>query len=169
MELIVAVDKQWAIGKNNQSLVSIPADLRYFRKLTQNHIVIMGRKTLESLPNQKPLPERHNIIISRNLSYQVNGADVVHSIEEAIELASNLTKKDFVNRIFVIGGGCIYEQMLPYCDIAYVTKIEYTYEADTFFPNLDQRDDWKLVEESEEQTYYDLEYYFTRYKRIKNT
>lgn len=165
MELIVAVDKQWAIGKENQSLVNIPADLRYFREMTKNHVVIMGRKTLETLPNKRPLPERKNIIISRKASYQVNGAKVVHSIEDAMCLAVELKKKVESDRIFVIGGGSIYQQMLPYCDTAYVTKIEYTYEADTFFPNLDQMKEWSLVEKSEEQTYYDLEYYFTVYKK----
>ena len=97
------------------------------------------------------------------MDLKVSDAIVVHSIEEALEAASGYKSED----IYVIGGATIYEQMLPYCDVAHVTKINYSYEADTYFPNLDEKEDWTLEIESEEQTYYDLEYTFCKYVRRK--
>lgn len=163
MNLIVAVDKNWAIGYKNKLLVSIPADMRFFRDETSGKVVILGKKTLETFPGGKPLKNRLNIIISRQQDLKVPDAIVVHSIEEALEVAKGYKSED----IYVIGGATIYEQMLPYCDVAHVTKIEYSYEADTYFPNLDEKEDWVLEIESEEQTYYDLEYSFCKYVRKK--
>ena len=162
MNLIVAVDKNWAIGKNNKLLVSIPADMKFFRETTKGNIVVMGRKTLESFPQGQPLQNRVNIVISRNKDYKVKGAVVVHSIEEAIEEA-----KKYEGDVYVIGGESIYRAMLPYCQTALVTKIDHAYTADTYFPNLDQDPEWELTGETEEQTYFDLEYVFRRYERIK--
>ena len=163
MNLIVAVDNNWAIGYKNQLLVSIPADMRFFRDETSGKVVILGKKTLDTFPGGKPLKNRLNIIISRQMDLKVSDAIVVHSIEEALEAASGYKSED----IYVIGGATIYEQMLPYCDVAHVTKINYGYEADTYFPNLDEKEDWTLEIESEEQTYYDLEYTFCKYVRRK--
>lgn len=163
MNLIVAVDNNWAIGYKNQLLVSIPADMRFFRDETSGKVVILGKKTLDTFPGGKPLKNRLNIIISRQKDLKVPDAIVVHSIEEALEAASGYKPED----IYVIGGATIYEQMLPYCDVAHVTKINYSYEADTYFPNLDEKEDWTLEIESEEQTYYDLEYTFCKYVRRK--
>ena len=162
MNLIVAVDKNWAIGKDNKLLVSIPADMKFFRETTKGNIVVMGRKTLESFPQGQPLQNRVNIVISRNKDYKVKGAVVVHSIEEAIEEA-----KKYEGDVYVIGGESIYRAMLPYCQTALVTKIDHAYTADTYFPNLDEDPEWELTGETEEQTYFDLEYVFTRYERIK--
>ena len=162
MNLIVAVDKNWAIGKDNKLLVSIPADMKFFRETTKGNIVVMGRKTLESFPQGQPLQNRVNIVISRNKDYKVKGAVVVHSIEEAIEEA-----KKYEGDVYVIGGESIYRAMLPYCQTALVTKIDHAYTADTYFPNLDQDPEWELKGETEEQTYFDLEYVFRRYERIK--
>lgn len=162
MNLIVAVDKNWAIGKNNKLLVSIPADKKFFRETTKGNIVVMGRKTLESFPQGQPLQNRVNIVISRNKDYKVKGAVVVHSIEEAIEEA-----KKYEGDVYVIGGESIYRAMLPYCQTALVTKIDHAYTADTYFPNLDEDPEWELTGETEEQTYFDLEYVFRRYERIK--
>lgn len=162
MNLIVAVDKNWAIGKDNKLLVSIPADMKFFRETTKGNIVVMGRKTLESFPQGQPLQNRVNIVISRNKDYKVKGAVVVHSIEEAIEEA-----KKYEGDVYVIGGESIYRAMLPYCQTALVTKIDHAYTADTYFPNLDQDPEWELTGETEEQTYFDLEYVFRRYERIK--
>lgn len=162
MNLIVAVDKNWAIGKNNKLLVSIPADMKFFRETTKGNIVVMGRKTLESFPQGQPLQNRVNIVISRNKDYKVKGAVVVHSIEEAIEEA-----KKYEGDVYVIGGESIYRAMLPYCQTALVTKIDHAYTADTYFPNLDEDPEWELTGETEEQTYFDLEYVFRRYERIK--
>ena len=162
MKIIVAVDKNWAIGKDNKLLVSIPADMKFFRETTQGNVVVMGRKTLESFPQGQPLQRRVNIVISRNKDYQVKGAVVVHSIEEAMEEA-----KKYEGEIFVIGGESIYRAMLPYCQTALVTKIDHAYEADTYFPNLDEDPEWELTGETEEQTYFDLEYVFRKYERVK--
>ena len=162
MNLIVAVDKNWAIGQDNKLLVSIPADMKFFRETTKGNIVVMGRKTLESFPQGQPLQNRVNIVISRNKDYKVKGAVVVHSIEEAIEEA-----KKYKGDVYVIGRESIYRAMLPYCQTALVTKIDHAYTADTYFPNLDEDPEWELTGETEEQTYFDLEYVFRRYERIK--
>lgn len=163
MNLIVAVDKNWAIGKDNQLLVSIPADMRFFREMTLGKIVVMGRKTLESFPNGQPLSDRTNVVITNKKDYKVKNAIIVPSIEECLVLLSQYKKED----IYVIGGESIYKQLLPYCETAHVTKIDFSYEADTYFPNLDEMEDWKIEKDSEEQTYYDLEYYFCKYVKKK--
>ncbi len=162
MKLIVAADKNWAIGKDNKLLVSIPADMKFFRETTKGNIVIMGRKTLESFPQGQPLQKRVNIVISQNKEYEVKGAVVVHSVEEAVEEAAK-----YAGDVYVIGGESIYRAMLPYCQTALVTKIDHAYEADTYFPNLDEDPEWELAGETEEQTYFDLEYVFQKYERIK--
>ena len=162
MNVIVAVDKNWAIGKDNKLLVSIPADMKFFRETTKGNVVVMGRKTLESFPQGQPLQKRVNIVISQNENYQVKGAVVVHSIEEAVEEA-----KKYEGEVYVIGGESIYRAMLPYCQTALVTKIDHAYAADTYFPNLDEDPEWELTGETEEQTYFDLEYVFRKYERIK--
>ena len=160
MKLIVAVDKNWAIGKNNKLMWSIPADMKFFRETTQGNVVIMGRKTLESFPQGQPLKNRVNIVISRKPDYQVKGAVVVHSVEEAVE-----ESKKYEGEVFVIGGESIYRAMLPYCDTALVTKIDHAFDADTYFPSLDQDDEWQMTKISEEQTCFDLEFTFTKYER----
>ena len=163
MNCIVAVDNNWAIGYKNNLLVSIPADMRFFRDTTIGKVVVMGKNTLESFPGGKPIAKRTNIVVALEKDYKVPGATVVNSIEEAIEAV-----KDYdTNDVYIIGGGSIYRQFLPYCDTAHVTKIDYEYEADTYFPNLDEDDEWELTGDSDEQTYYDLEYRFLRYERKK--
>ncbi len=161
MNLIVAVDKNWAIGKENKLLVSIPADMKFFRETTGGKVVVMGRKTLESFPGGKPLKNRINIVLTTDTSYRVKDALAVHSVEELLEELKKYDRED----IYVIGGESIYRQLLPYCRLAHVTKIDHAYEADTYFPNLDDMDDWEVTGESEEQTYFDLEYTFVRYER----
>lgn len=162
MNLIVAVDKNWGIGKDNKLLISIPEDMKFFRTTTTDKVVFMGKKTLLSFPNGKPLKNRVNIVITHDKSFKENGVIAVHSIEEALIEIKKYNSDD----VYVIGGGSIYEQMLPYVDTAYVTYIDYAYQADTRFPNLDENDEWKLVEESEEKTYFDVEYYFRKYVRV---
>lgn len=163
MNLIAAVDSNWGIGYKNKLLVRIPADQRFFRDETINKAVIMGRKTLESFPNGIPLKQRLNVVITSDRNYKAHDAVVVHSIEEAMEAVKDYSSED----VYIIGGATIYEQMLSYCDVAHITKIDYVYKADTYFPNLDKNDEWVLTEESEEQTYYDLIYTFCRYERKK--
>lgn len=163
MNMIVAVDKNWAIGCDNKLLVSIPADMKFFRETTSGHVVVMGRKTLETFPNGLPLKNRTNIVLTANKDYNGKGAIVVHSMDELMEELKKYDSDD----IYVVGGGKIYEQMLPYCDTVHVTKIDHAYEADTWFPNLDEDEAWEVTADSEEQTYFDLEYCFLKYERKK--
>lgn len=163
MNLIVAVDKNWAIGCRNKLLVSIPADMKFFRETTMGKVVVMGRKTLESFPGGQPLKNRTNIVITRDKNYKVKDAIVVTSVEEALEELKKYDEKE----IYIIGGESVYRQFLPYCKTAYITKVDHAYEADTYFPNLDEMQDWKMTGISDEQTYFDLEYIFTRYERVK--
>ena len=115
MNLIAAVDNNWAIGKNNQLLVRIPMDQKFFREMTTGKVVVMGRKTLESFPNSRPLKNRTNIVLTHN----------------------------------------------------HITKVDFEYDADAYFPNLDEKPEWQITGDSEEQTYFDLEFYFLRYERVK--
>lgn len=161
MNLIVNVDKNWAIGLGSKLLVRIPQDMKYFRSMTTGHVVVMGRKTLESFPESKPLPNRVNIVLTRDQGYQAPGAMVVHSMEELKEELEKYPGEE----IFVIGGGQIYRELLPLCDKAYVTKVDRAFDADVYFPDLDQDPQWKMTKVSEEQTYFDLEYVFAVYER----
>lgn len=161
MKAILAADKNWGIGYNNHLLVSIPSDMKFFRQTTTGKVVVMGRKTLESFPNGMPLKNRTNIVLTGNQNYQVKDAVVVHSEDELME---ELEKYD-TDDIFVIGGESVYRMMLPHCDTVYVTKIDRAFQADTFFPDLDEMDEWVMTEESEEQTCFDLEFCFTKYER----
>ena len=161
MQLILSADKNWAIGKDNKLLVRIPADMKFFRETTTGKVVVMGRKTLESFPNGLPLKNRTNIVLTRNLDYKIKDAIIVHSKEELDQELKKYNSED----IYVIGGECIYRMLLDECDTAHVTKIDYVYEADAYFPNLDEYPDCEIVADSEEQTYFDLEYQFLKYKR----
>ena len=161
MNLIVAADKNWGIGKDNKLLVSIPSDMKFFRQETMGKVVVMGRKTLESFPNGLPLKNRTNVVLTSDKNYQVKDAVIVHSIDEVLE---ELKKYDD-DEIYVIGGGKVYEELLPYCDVAHVTKIDFAFEADTHFPNLDEDPKWEITASSDEQTYFDLEYTFVKYER----
>ena len=160
MQLIVAADKNWAIGKNNQLLVRISNDMKNFRRLTEGNVVVMGRKTLESFPGGQPLPKRTNIVLTRQKDYDGKGAVVVHSQDE---LRDELKKYD-TEKVFIIGGETIYRMMLPFCTRALVTRLDYAYEADTWMPDLDQEENWFLKETGEEQKNFDLIYHFTVYQ-----
>ena len=163
MNLIVAVDENWAIGNKNELLISIPADHKFFRQETTGKVVILGRKTLETFPQGLPLKNRTNIVMSTNKDYQVKDAVVVHNLDE---LLSQIEKYD-TEDVYVVGGESVYRLLLPYCDTAHVTKIDHAYEADTYFPNLDAMPEWKITADSEEQTYFDITYHFLKYERIK--
>lgn len=161
MNLIVAADKNWGIGKNNKLLVSIPADMKLFRQETTGKVVVMGRKTLESFPNGLPLKNCTNIVLTRNEHYDGKGALVLHTIEDVLEEIGKYPS----DQVYCIGGDSIYRQFLPYCNVAHVTKINFAYEADSFFPNLDEMPEWEVTARSEEQTYFDLEYEFVKYEK----
>lgn len=161
MNLIVAADLGWGIGKDGDLLYSIPEDMRFFRETTSGKTVIMGRATLESLPGGRPLPKRRNIIVSRTLA-EVPGAEVAKTPEEAANLVSATPSED----VFVIGGESIYRDMLPFCDTAYITKIEAEADADRFLTNLDESDEWEIVYRSPRKEHNGIYFSFLTYKRI---
>ena len=163
MKAILSADRNWGIGYQNRLLVSIPSDMKFFRQTTTGKVVVMGRKTLESVPNGLPLKNRTNIVLTKNKDYSVKDAVLVHTEEELFEELKKYSADD----VYVIGGESVYRMLLPYCDTVYVTKIDHAFQADTFFPNLDEMDEWEMTEEGEEQTCFDLEFAFTKYERRK--
>ena len=163
MNIIVAVDENWAIGNKGDLLVRIPNDQKMFRMETTGKVVVLGRKTLDTFPQKQPLPNRTNIILSRNPEYTVKNAVVKHSLEELLDELKKYKSED----IYIIGGSEVYEQLLPYCDVAHVTWIEHSYAADRYFTNLDKSPEWKMTAESDELTYFDIPYYFRKYERVK--
>lgn len=138
LTMIAAAAENNALGKENDLVWHLPDDFKRFKKLTSGHHIIMGRKTFESFP--QPLPNRTHIIITRNKDYKAKGAVVVHSLERAIEIANGDSQP------FIIGGGEIYKQALPYSDKIELTRVHSEFEADTFFPEIDENN-WKLVKE----------------------
>ena len=162
MIMIVAADKNWGIGIKGGLLTNLPEDMKFFRETTKNSVVIMGRKTLESFPEKKPLKNRVNIVITKSGNISGEGVIIVSSVEEAAEKAKEYADK----KVFVIGGGSVYKQMLKYCDTAYITKIDHVFEnADTFIDNMDELDDWKIVEISDVKEYNGMKFNFVTYKR----
>jgi len=142
LSAIVAAAENNAIGKNNDLLWKLPDDMRFFKTTTSGHAVIMGRKTLESFG--RPLPNRENICITRSESYSADKVHIVHSIEEAIELAKSMEEVE----CFLLGGGEIYHQGLRFCDKVYLTRVHAEFEAEAFFPELDEAE-WKEVDRVE--------------------
>lgn len=140
MNLMVAVDANWGIGQGGDQLIYIPEDLKRFKALTTGHPVILGRKTLATFPKGRPLPNRRHLMLSRNPDLQVEGVEVYTSIEDLLAVAPEDS--------FIIGGGSVYQSLLPYCHTAYVTKIHQSWPADTWFPNLDDLPQWTVAEES---------------------
>ena len=139
MELIVAVYDDWGIGRDGTQPIALSADRKFFRETTKGAMVIVGRRTIQDFPGQKPLPGRVNVALTRQ-NKEIPGFAVVNSPEEAVELAKT------AERAMVIGGGSVYRQMLPYCHKAYVTKVHCTPDSDTFFPNLEEDPAWELQE-----------------------
>ena len=131
---------------------------------TTGKVIVLGRKTLETFPGGLPLKNRTNIILTTNKDFKVKDATVVHSIEELLEEI----KKYPSDQVYCVGGDSVYKQLLPYCDTAHVTKIDFGYEADRYFPNLDESPEWEITARSEEQTYFDLEYEFVKYERVRS-
>ena len=161
MNAIVAVDKNWAIGNKGKLLVSIPNDMKMFREETTGKVVVLGRKTLATFPGGRPLKNRTNIVLTTDVNFEAPDATVVHSINELLEELKKYNSED----VYIIGGDSVYKQMIDYCDVCHVTKIDHAYEADTYFPNLEKMDDWELSVETEEMTYFDLEYTFQKWTR----
>ena len=159
MNMIVAVDENWAIGNGGDQLVYIPADLKRFQSLTRGHTVILGRKTLATFPGGRPLKGRTNLILSRNPAFAPKGAQVFPDLDS---LLAAVTDPD----AFVIGGASVYEALLHRCDTVYVTKIHKTYPADRYFPNLDQSPAWRPAETEEPQTDADVTFHYVTYRRV---
>ena len=160
MELIVAVYDDWGIGRDGTQPVALSADRKFFRQTTKGAMVIVGRRTIEDFPGQQPLPGRVNVALTRS-NCEIPGFTVAHSPEEAAQLAKT------VDRAMVIGGGSVYNQMLPMCHTAYVTKVHAKPESDTFFPNLDQDPDWYLAEVLQSGEENGISYEMCLYKRRK--
>ena len=159
MNAIAAVSLDWGIGKGNSLLFHISADMQHFRAMTTGGTVIMGRKTLDSMPGGRPLPKRRNIVLTRDPSFAREGVEVVHSIEDALAL----TKEMDPETVWVIGGGEIYAAFLPYCRRCILTRVYAKCDCDAFFPNLDTMGQWKLFRSGPILSEGDLDYQFVDY------
>lgn len=161
MKAIVNVDKNWGIGLGDKLINHIPADMKFFREKTTGNVVVMGRSTFMTFPGPKALPNRVNIVLTKDESWSASDVVTVHSLDELFE---ELRKYDS-DSVFIIGGSIVYDQLLPYCDTAFVTKVDTAKEADKFFPNLDELDGWQVTEESEEFEHNDVKFRFVTYKK----
>ena len=161
MKAIVVVDRNWGIGKENRLLVHLAGDLKYFKEKTFNKVVVMGRETFESLPGKKPLPNRTNLILSRNPDFYAENCIVCRSMGQLFKQLEHYDRDD----VMIAGGENIYKQFLPYCSGVLVTKIDGVFEADRHFVNLDLRDDFSLVHESASMEENGVSYKFTEYRR----
>ena len=158
MELIVAVYDDWGIGCCGTQPIALNADRKFFRETTKGAMVIAGRKTIGDFPGGRPLPGRINVALTRTVD-EMPGFTICRSAEEALELAKT------VERAMVIGGGSIYRQMMPYCDTAIITKVHCTTPCDTYFPNLDEMEDWYLAETLQSGEENGIAYEMLVYKR----
>ncbi len=164
--MIAAVAENGVIGKDNDLVWSLPDDMKYFMNSTKNHYIILGRKNYESLPPKfRPLPNRTNIVITRQKNLQLENTIVVNSLEEALEVC----KKNKQEKIFIIGGGQIYKQALPIANTLYMTEIKHTFNGDTYFPDYD-KNEWKEVSREhhgiDERHKYPFD--FVVYKKLSN-
>lgn len=158
MNVIAAVDQNWAIGKDGDQLCYIPADLKRFQALTSGHAVLLGRKTLATFPGGRPLKNRRNLILSRDLSFAPEGAEIFRDLDSLRAAAPA--------DAFVIGGASVYQALLPWCDKAYITKIDHAWHADVFFPDLDADPAWRITEESEPMEHEGLSFRYVTYERV---
>ena len=159
MNLIVSVSRNWGIGKNNELLFHIPDDLKQFKALTTGKVVVMGHNTLKSLPGGKPLPNRTNIVLSRNPNLKIEDATVCNSVQDVLIELSDRLQSD----VFIIGGKAIYKMFLPYCRRALITRVDAAPEADAFFPDLLEQPQWKIRQESNFMEYEGLSYQYVEY------
>lgn len=158
MNAIVVVDQNWAIGRENGLLFSLPGDMKRFRSLTSGGTVIMGRKTLDSFPGGRPLPKRRNIVITRDMGFRREGCETVSSPEAALQLAG------MGSDVWLIGGGSIYQALLPQCCRVYLTQVDAKAEgADAFFPALDALPGWVVEHTGESIMENGLTYRFIEY------
>ena len=163
MKFIAAADRKWGIGNNGKLLVRISEDQKFFRQTTMGHVVVLGRKTLEEFPGGRPLKGRTNIILSRNKNYKVEGAVIVHSIDELFEELKKFDTDD----VYIIGGQTVYDALIPYCDTGIITRIDREYEADARITDLDADPDWYVSEERAGEDQSEIQFTFVTYKKDK--
>lgn len=161
MNILVTADQRWGIGNKDKLLVQIPRNQKLFMEETAGKVVVIGRKALQTFWQGIPLQGRRTIVLSQNPDYKVKGATVVHSLEELLKELEAYRTED----VYVAGGESLFTQLLPYCNIVHVTKIDHVYAADKFFPDLDKNPEWEVTAESDEQTYFDIAYTFLKYER----
>lgn len=159
MNLIVCVSRNWGIGCKNHLLFHIPDDLKQFKALTTGKTIVMGHNTLKSLPGCKPLPNRTNIVLSRDPNLSIEGVTVCNSVQDALIELSTLPHSE----VFIIGGEAIYRAFLPYCRRALITRVDAAPEADAFFPDLLEHPQWKIRRESDFMEYEGLSYQYVEY------
>lgn len=159
MNAIAAVSLNWGLGKNNDLLFHISDDMKRFRALTSGGTVIMGRKTLDSMPGGKALPKRRNIVITRDVNFVRENVEVAHSVDQALAM----TAGDDPEKVWVIGGGEIYKAMLPHCRMCYITRVYAQPESEVFFPDLDGMANWKILRSEAIQNDGELDYQFVDY------
>lgn len=162
MKLIANADANWGIGCRGKLLVRIPEDMKFFREKTTGNTVILGRKTLAGFPGGRPLKERDNIILTRNRDFSAGDAVTVSSFDDLTGYLKD-NRENLRGDLYVIGGESVYRMLLPYCDTAYITKLDRAYDADAFIPDLDKMDNWSVSEESEEESCFDITYRFLTY------
>ncbi|MBQ4059461.1 MAG: dihydrofolate reductase [Lachnospiraceae bacterium] len=163
MKAIVNVDNNWGIGIGDKLLNHIPADMKFFKETTTGNTVVMGRATFMTFPGPRALPNRKNIVLTTDKSWNAPDVTVCHSVGELLDLLEGCD----TDSVFVIGGSMVYEQLLPYCNTAYVTKVDSAKPADKFFPDLDKTDEWEIESEGEKSEHNGVEFRFVTYKRLK--
>lgn len=162
MKIIVAAAKDWGIGNKGDLLFNVPQDMEFFKNSTLNKVVVMGRKTLLSLPGEKPLKNRTNIVMTRDVNFEKEDCIIVNSTEALFEELKKYEGDD----VFLIGGGVLYNELYPYCSEAYITKFDAIMEADTYLHNFEDDKDWLLTYSSEIHEHDGLKFIFTRYKNL---
>ena len=163
MNMIVAVDRNWGIGKDNHLLASIPTDMKYFREHTMGKVVVMGRKTLESMPGGKGLPGRTNYVLTANTEYEAEGCNIVHGEYELFDAISHYDPDD----VYLIGGASLYNRFYKYCSKLYITKMDADLGADAFITNIDEDDNYEVISESEPVTENGVTFRFVVYSKKK--
>ena len=156
MKLIVVVDENWAIGKDGEQLIYLSADLKHFKAMTMGHPLVLGRKTMATFPGGKPLKGRRNLILSRNPDFAPEGGEVYHDMESLLAAAPE--------DACVIGGASVYNALADKCDSACVTKLQASFPADCWFPNLDEDPSWEVVDESEEYEEKGIKFRYVNYR-----
>ena len=159
MIAIVAVDRNWGIGKDGEQLIYIPEDLKRFKNFTTGNTIVLGRKTMYTFPGSKPLKNRRNLILSRSPDFKVEGGEVFP------DLASLMEQVTDPDNTYVVGGAMVYNTMIGQCDRAYITKIDGSYPADCWFPNLDADPNWEIEWEGEELEHEGVKYRYVNYRR----